>query len=267
MTETMVTTGTTTGSGGSRVLGAVTLLGLATLLLFAFGLTEPDVRLHPTTGEEIGQFDAVRLLYLHVPLAVFTYVAFVLCAVASAGYLVRRTPWFDTMAHASAEVGTVFCGLVLVTGSIWGRPVWNTWWEWGDVRLMTTLVLFLMFTGYLALRRATVDPRASARRGAVVALVAVLDLPIVNRSVEWWETRTLHQKSTLGELKIQDLTLFTLMLGFLVFGLVLAWLLLHRFRVGWLEREDAEHGVAAAIAERRADIDEGDVDAAVGEGA
>ena len=266
MTETMETTDTT-GSRGSRLLGGVTLLGLATLLLFAIALTEPDVRLHPTTGQEIGQLDAVRLLYLHVPLAVFTYVAFVLCAVASAGYLVKRTAWFDTMAHAAAEVGTVFCGLVLVTGSIWGRPVWNTWWEWGDVRLMTTLVLFLMFTGYLALRRATVDPRASARRGAVVALVAVLDLPIVNRSVEWWETRTLHQKSTLGELKIQDLTLFTLMLGFLVFGLVLAWLLLHRFRVGWLEREDAEHGVATAIAERRADIDEGDVDAAVGEGA
>ena len=266
MTETMETTDTT-GSRGSRLLGVVTLLGLATLLLFAFALTEPDVRLHPTTGQEIGQFDAVRLLYLHVPLAVFTYVAFVLCAVASAGYLVKRTAWFDTMAYAAAEVGTVFCGLVLVTGSIWGRPVWNTWWEWGDVRLMTTLVLFLMFTGYLALRRATVDPRASARRGAVVALVAVLDLPIVNRSVEWWENRTLHQKSTLGELKIQDLTLFTLMLGFLVFGLVLAWLLLHRFRVGWLEREDAGHGVATAIAERRADIDEGDVDAAVGEGA
>jgi heme exporter protein C len=258
MTETMATNGTTTGSRGSRVLGAATLLGLATLLLFAFGLTEADIRLHPTTGEEIGQFDAVRLLYLHVPLAVFTYVAFVLCAFASAGYLIRRTPWFDTMAHAAAEVGTVFCGLVLVTGSIWGRPVWNTWWEWGDV--------FLMFTGYLALRRATVDPRAAARRGAVVALVAVLDLPLVNRSVEWWENRTLHQKSTLGELKIQDLTLFTLMLGFLVFGLVLAWLLLHRFRVGWLEREDAEHGIAADIAERRAAIDEGDVDAAVGEG-
>ena len=255
----------TMGSRGSRLLGAATLVGLATLLVFAFGLTEPDVRLHPTSGEEIGQFDAVRLLYLHVPLAVLMYVAFVACAVASAGYLIRRTAWFDTMAHATAEVGTVFCGLVLVTGSIWGRPVWNTWWEWGDVRLMTTLVLFLMFTGYLALRRATVDPRVAARRGAIVALVAVLDLPLVNRSVEWWENRTLHQKSTLGELKIEDLTLFTLMLGFAVFGLVLAWLVLHRFRVGWLERQDAEHGVAAAIAERRGAVDAGDVDAAVGE--
>ena len=111
-----------------------------------------------------------------------------------------------------------------------------------------TLVLFLLFLGYLALRRTTVDPRHQARRAAVVALVAVLDIPLVNRSVEWWENRTLHQQSTLAELKIQDLTLFTLMLGFVVFGLVGAWLLLHRFRVGWLEREDAEHGVATATA-------------------
>ena len=255
----------TTGSAGSRLLGVSALVGVAVLLLFAFVLTDPDVRVHPTTGEEFGQFDAVRLLYLHVPMAVLTYAAYILCAAASVGYLVRRTPWWDVTAYAAAEVGTVFCGLVLVTGSIWGRPVWNTWWEWGDVRLMTTLVLFLLFLGYLALRRTTVDPRHQARRAAVVALVAVLDIPLVNRSVEWWENRTLHQQSTLAELKIQDLTLFTLMLGFVVFGLVGAWLLLHRFRVGWLEQAAAEHGVAMAIAERHAELDMPDVDAAVGD--
>lgn len=254
----------TTGSRGSRVLGLFSLLGIAVLLVFALGLTEPDIRLHPTTGDEIGQFDAVRLLYLHVPLAVCTYVAFFFCALSSACYLIRRTSWFDTMAYATAEVGTVFCGLVLITGSIWGRPVWNTWWEWGDVRLMTTLVLFLMFLGYLGLRRATHDMAVSARRGAVVALVAVINLPIVNRSVEWWENRTLHQKSTLGDLKIQDLTLFTLILGFFVFFLVMAWLLLHRFRVGWLERQGAEHRLATAITERRAGVDRDSLDVAVG---
>ena len=256
----------TTGSRGSRVLGVAVLAGLAALLALAFGATDPDVRLHPTTGEEIGQFDAVRLIYVHVPLAVTMYLAFGLAAVASAGYLIKRTPWWDVTAHAAAEVGTVVCGLVLVTGSIWGRPVWNTWWEWGDVRLMTTLVLFLMFAGYLALRRTVADPRVQARRAAIVAIVAVLDLPLVNRSVEWWENRTLHQKSTLGELKIEDLTLFTLMFGFVVFGALFCWLLLHRFRVGWLEQAAADHEVAAAVAERRAGSDDGDVDAAVGEG-
>ncbi len=254
-----------TGSRGSRLLGCVALASLVVLGVLAFFLTGPDVRLHPTTGEEFGQFDAVRMLYLHVPMAVLMYASFMLCAAASVGVLVKRTPWWDVMAHSTAEVGTVLCGLVLVTGSIWGRPVWNTWWEWGDVRLMTTLVLFLLFLGYLALRRTTVDPRHQARRAAVVALVAVLDIPLVNRSVEWWENRTLHQQSTLAELKIQDLTLFTLMLGFVVFGLVGAWLLLHRFRVGWLEQAAAEHGVAMAIAERHAELDMPDVDAAVGD--
>ncbi len=256
---------TSTGSSGSRLLGVITLVGLASLLLFAFVLTEPDVRLHPTTGEKFGQFDAVRLIYLHVPMAVLTYAAFLICAVTSAFYLVRRGAWWDVTAHASAEVGTVFCGLVLVTGSIWGRPVWNTWWEWGDVRLMTTLVLFLLFTGYLALRRTAADPQRQARRAAAVALIAVLDIPLINRSVEWWENRTLHQQSTLAELKIEDLTLFTLMLGFLVFGLVFAWLMLHRFRVGWLEQAQARHDVTLAIAERQAEMETLDVGAAIGE--
>ncbi len=254
-----------TGSRGSRLLGAATIVGLGVLGVLAFVLTDPDVRIHPTTGEEFGQFDAVRLLYVHLPVVLVTYVAFGLCAVASLGVLIRRTPWWDVTAHAAAEVGTVFCGLVLVTGSIWGRPVWNTWWEWGDVRLMSTLVLFLMFAGYLALRRTTGDPRSVSRRAAVVALVAVLDIPLVNRSVEWWENRTLHQQSTLKDLKIEDLTLFTLMLGFLVMGMALAWLLLHRFRVGWLERAALDHSVTVAIAERRAETPDAEVRRSVGE--
>ena len=253
----------TTGSRGSMLLGLVALVGLVVLVVFAFVLTDPDIRTHPTTGDEFGQFDAVRLLYLHVPMAILTYVAYALCAVASVGYLLKRTSWWDVAAYASAEVGTVACALVLVTGSIWGRPVWNTWWEWGDVRLMTTLVLLQLFLGYLALRRATGDPESAARRGAIVALVAVLDIPLVNRSVEWWENRTLHQKSTLAELKIEDLTLFTLVLGIVVLGLVMSWLLLHRFRVGWLEQAEMTHMVDVAIAERRDAISSSDVDAAV----
>jgi len=254
----------TTGSRGSRLLGCAALVGLAALGVLAFVLTGPDVRIHPTTGEEFGQLDAVRMLYLHVPMAVLMYVSYLLCAVASVGVLMKRTPWWDVMAYSAAEVGTVLGGLVLVTGSIWGRPVWNTWWEWGDVRLMTTLVLFLLFAGYLALRRTTADPRRQARRAAVVALVAVLDIPLVNRSVAWWENRTLHQQSTLEELKIEDLTLFTLMFGFLAFGLVVCWLILQRFRVGWLEQAAIDHGIEAAIAERRGETSPAELDAAVG---
>ena len=230
-----------TSSPKSRILGLATLLGLVTLFVFAFFLTDPDVRLHPITGDEIGQFDAVRLLYLHVPMAIIgPYIAPLVGAVASVGYLIKRTQWWDVTAHAAIEVGTIFCGLVLLTGSIWGRPVWNTWWEWGDVRLMTTLILFLMLLGYLALRRVVPDGQKQARRSAIVAIVAAINLPIINRSVEWWESRTLHQKSTLSELKIEDLTFFTLMMGIVVFLMLFTWLVLHRFRLGWLEKESLE---------------------------
>ena len=135
-----------TSSKGSKILGVSSLVGFAVLVVLAFFLTDPDIRFHPETGEEFGQFDAVRLLYIHVPLISVTYLAFVICAIASAGYLIRRTLWWDSLAHSSAEVGTLTCALVLATGSIWGRPVWNTWWEWGDVRIMSTLILFLMIS-------------------------------------------------------------------------------------------------------------------------
>ncbi len=243
-----------TSSPKSRLLGLATLLGLVTLFVFAFFLTDPDVRLHPTTGEEIGQFDAVRLLYLHVPMAIIgPYVAPLVGAVASVGYLIKRTQWWDVTAHAAIEVGAIFCGLVLLTGSIWGRPVWNTWWEWVDVRLMTTLILFLMLLGYLALRRVAPDGQKQARRSAIVAIVAAINLPIINRSVEWWESRTLHQKSTLSELKIEDLTFFTLMMGIVVFLMLFTWLVLHRFRLGWLEKESLEQDVLTSIEERRSE--------------
>jgi hypothetical protein len=98
----------------------------------------------------------------------------------------------------------------------------------------------------------------------VVALVAVLDIPLVNRSVAWWENRTLHQRSTLEELKIEDLTLFTLMFGFLAFGLVVWWLTLQRFRIGWLERAAIDHAVGSAIADRRSETSADELDAAIG---
>ncbi|MEQ8717193.1 MAG: cytochrome c biogenesis protein CcsA [Acidimicrobiales bacterium] len=252
-----------TGSRATRVLGWMTLVGVGVLLLFAFVLSPEDARVSPVDpGSVIGQSDAVRLMYIHVPSAIIAYVAFSITAVGSVMVLWKRSRWWDHVAHASAEIGVVFCGLTLVTGSIWGRPTWNTWWEWGDVRLVTTLILFLMYLGYLALRSVPADPDVQARRAAIVALVAAIDIPIVNRSVEWWENRTLHQQSTLTDLKIEDLTLFTLVLGFAVFGLLFAWLLVHRFRTAWLQGEVERHGLSEALVERRAEAD-ADVDAAV----
>lgn len=247
---------THTGSRTTRILGLATLAGLVGLCLCAFIFSPPDSRPGPEAGTRIGQFDAVRLMYVHLPAAIWTYVALGTCALASGVYLWRRGVWWDRLAHACAEIGVVLCAVTLLTGMIWGRPVWGTWWEWGDVRVVTTLVLFLVYAGYLALRSVPAAPEARGRRAAIIGLGGAVLIPIVNRSVEWWENRTLHQQSTLEELRIEDLTLFTLVLGIFVMGVFVLWLAVHRFRVAWLEAEAESAGLEAALAERRAEASE-----------
>lgn len=240
-----------TSSPLTRWLGAFALVGVAVLLVLAFVLTGPDERVDDATNLVTGQSDMVRLLYVHAPVAMVTYTAFIVTAVGCVMVLWKNSMWWDTVAAASAEIGVLFCALTLITGSIWGRPAWNTWWEWGDVRLMTTMILFLIFVGYLAYRRTITDRRIRARRSAVVGLVGAINIPIVYKSVEWWENRTLHQKASLINGKLEDLTLFTMFVGIVVFTLVYAWLMVHRFRVGWLEDQAESSGLEAAIAERR----------------
>ena len=244
---------TGTGSRGTRILATIIAAGMPLLLLLAFVWSPED--------DVMG--DAVRLLYVHVPVAILSYVAFSLTAAGSVAYLWKGSRWWDTLAYSSAEIGVVFCGLTLVTGSIWGRPTWNTWWEWSDVRLVTTLVLFLVYVGYLAFRRVPADPQVRARRAAVIGIIGALQIPIVRYSVQWWENNTLHQQSSLTDGNLENLTLFTWFIGQVVLGAVFLWLLIHRFRVAWLEEEIETHGLAGAIEERRAEALSG-VDEAVG---
>ena len=171
----------------------------------------------------------MRLLYLHVPSAWIAYLAFFVTAVASVLWLVPRTrePTWDLLAGASAEVGVIFTGLTLVLGSLWGRPVWGTWWEW-DARLTTTAIMFFLYLGYLALRRtgATADERG--KRCAIAALIAFADVPIVHFSVNWWQT--LHQTGTVfnEELnpEIHGSMAFTLVFGVGAFTLLYGYLVL-----------------------------------------
>lgn len=241
------------GSPATRVLAVVVAVGVPVLLLFAFVISPAD--------DSMG--DAVRLLYIHVPVAMITYVAFLLTALGSVMYLWKRSRWWDTVAYAAAEVGVVFCGLTLVTGSIWGRPTWNTWWEWSDVRLVTTLVLFLVYVGYLAFRKVPADPETRAKRAAIIGIIGAINIPIINRSVEWWENNTLHQSSSLTDGNLEDLTLFTWFLGSVVLGAAFVWLLIMRFRLAWLEEEIERHGLTVSLAERRAESQVG-VEQAVG---
>ena len=167
-----------------------------------------------------------RIFYFHVPLAIMTFVAFGTVAVASIGFLWRGTRLWDRLAHASAEVGMLFCSLVLITGPIWAKPIWGTWWTW-DARLTTTLILWLIYAAYLMMRSASGPGEQGARYAAILGIVGAVDIPIINRSVYWW--RTIHPAvlvtreggSGLSDPRMQA----TLGLCFLAFLLLFLWLL------------------------------------------
>jgi heme exporter protein C len=132
---------------------------------------------------------AQRIFYFHVPMAWTAYLAFFVVLVASIGYLWTRDLRWDTVARASVEIGLLFTTLVLITGSLWGKPIWNTWWTW-DARLTSTLVLWFIYVAYVMLRAYTPDLERGARFGAVLGILGFLDVPIVHFSVQWW--RGLH---------------------------------------------------------------------------
>ncbi|MCB0961702.1 MAG: cytochrome c biogenesis protein CcsA [Acidimicrobiales bacterium] len=246
-----------TASRGTRILGAVILVATAAFLFVALVASPPDRSANDPMGE------LVRVMYVHVPAAIACYTAFLVTAVASAMYLWKRTPGWDALAVSSVEVGVVFTALTLVTGSIWGKNSWGTWWEW-DPRLTSTALMFVMYLGYLALRQAIVDPVSRAKQSAVLGLIAFINVPIVHFSVDWW--RSLHQKATISRLdpQIDGLRLFALMFGMVLGLLVYVWLMIHRFRLAYAERALEARGLDDALAERRA---EGDVAAPLGVGA
>ncbi|MDE3086224.1 MAG: cytochrome c biogenesis protein CcsA [Acidobacteriota bacterium] len=230
--------------GASGLAGAV---GLGVTVWLGLWVTPPDVH----------QRDLVRLLYIHPPIAwVALYLAFGLAGVASLLWLWPRTRarLWDRLAASAMEVGVVFTALTLLTGMLWGRPTWGVWWVW-DARLTSTALLLVMQLGYLALRRVPADPDARARRSAVAALVAAVDVPIVHFSVDWWHT--LHQPGTVLnpelDAKVHGAMAWTLLLGFVSVTLVFVWLLAERYRIEALADEAADAGLEAALEERWAE--------------
>ena len=225
------------------IVGIAALVSLVALVIVGLFVAPPDAV----------QGDAQRLMYLHVPAAWVAYLAFGVTALASVLYLVRRTRslvW-DRVAGASAELGVIFTGLTLLLGSLWGRPVWGVWWAW-DARLVTTAVLFFLYLGYLALRRVPAAADVRAKRCAIAALVAFVDVPIVHFSVTWW--RTLHQQATVFnpelDAKIHGSMALALWIGVLAFTLLYAYLLDLRYRLETLEEDREERELEAAIADR-----------------
>jgi heme exporter protein C len=232
----------TSGSRTTRVLGIILVPALALWAYLALIASPADVN----------QGQVVRLLYVHVPIVVVAYAACFLSAITSGVWLWRRTQWWDLVAASAAEIATVMVAATLVVGSIYGRPTWGVYWTW-DARLTATAMLMLLLFGYLAVRRIPASTEVRGRRSAIVALLFIPNIIVVNQSVTWW--RSLHQDATLFRLslspEIHGLMFFTLVYSFAVGLLFFVWLLIHRFRVAYLQDQVDAIGLDTALEERR----------------
>ena len=222
-------------------------IGIAVVLL-AIGLY-----LGFSAPEDFQQGITVRIMYIHVPFAWLSMMCYTLMAIAALGTLVWRHPLADVALKAAAPIGATFTALALITGSIWGKPMWGAWWVW-DGRLTSVFVLFLLYLGIIALTRALDDPARSARAAAVLALVGFVNVPIIKFSVNWWAT--LHQPASVFRLDgptIDASMLWPLMI--MALGFTIAFFALHMTAMRteiWRRRVAAMRRVAARRAEREA---------------
>jgi heme exporter protein C len=162
----------------------------ATAVLMALGLYLALIR----APQDYQQGETVRIMFVHVPAAWMALMVYSFMALAHGTAIVFRHPLADLAAKAAAPAGSCFTFLALATGSLWGRPMWGTWWQWGDARLTSMFVLLLLYLGYLAVWQAVSDPIRAGRIAAVVAIVGFINVPIVKFSVDWWST--LHQPAS-----------------------------------------------------------------------
>jgi heme exporter protein C len=226
------------------VAAAAALVTLAGLYLALF-VAPPDYQ----------QGESVRIMYIHVPAAWMALMVYGAMALASAVGLVWRHPLAELAAREMAWIGAAFTLVCLVTGALWGQPMWGTWWVW-DARLTSVLILFFLYLGYLALAYAFDEPTRGARAAGILALVGVVNLPIIKFSVDWWNT--LHQPASvvrLGGPAIAPSMLLPLLVMALAFFLYFVTVLLIRLRTALIERKiralrlaEAERGAAPSMA-------------------
>src|SRR5689334_3029244 len=203
----------------------------ATVILLAIGLYQSA-----TAPDDYQQGATVKIMFIHVPNAWLSMFVWGVMSVAALGTLVWRHPLADVAAKSAAPIGAAFTFLALVTGSLWGRPMWGTYWEW-DARLTSVLILFLMYLGLTALWRAVDDPSRAARAAAVLTLVGAINLPIIKFSVDWWNT--LHQGASvlrLGGSTIDRSILVPLLVMAVAFTLLFVTLLIAAMRNEILRR-------------------------------
>ena len=199
-------------------LSVVTALAMAVGLYWALAIAPPDYQ----------QGETVRIMFIHVPAATIAMGGYVLLAVLGASLLVWRHPLAALMARATAPVGATFTAVGLITGSLWGRPMWGTWWVW-DARLTSFLLLFFLYLGHIALSNAYDNAERGDRSAAILALVGAINVPIIKFSVDWWNT--LHQPASimrLGGPSIHPTILYPLLWMMLTFALLFVLLVLLR---------------------------------------
>jgi len=192
------------------------------------------------------QGETVRIMYVHVPSAWMALFVYMVMAAASAAALIWRHPLADLVGRAAAPVGAGFTLVCLATGSLWGQPMWGTWWAW-DARLTSVLILFFLYLGYMALQNAFDDPARGARAAAILALVGVVNVPIIKWSVDWWNT--LHQPASVSRLDapaIHSSMLLPLLVMAAGFGAYFATVLLIRVRTEIAARKIRALRLAAA---------------------
>ena len=207
-------------SSTSKLLGWLSLASMLAAIVMVFDYV-------PT---EVDQGIVQRIFYFHVPCAWVAFAAFGIVAIAGVFYLWLGNSLWDDLGYAAAEVGMVFCTLMLVSGMLWAKPIWGVWWTW-DSRLTTTFILWLLYGGYMILRSSSDDSPQVARFAAVIGIVAALDVPIVIVSVRLW--RTIHPAVLVtkqGEHGLEDPRMIaTLLVALGAFTLLFAWLLMLRF--------------------------------------
>jgi len=213
------------------------------LLLIAYG-TYAGLFIAST---EAVQGEAFRIIYVHVPAAYLSMMAYMIMAVSSGIGLIWRMKLAHAVAASAAPLGAWFTFLALVTGSIWGRPMWGTWWEWGDPRLVSELLLLFLYFGYMALRNAIDDTTKADRASAVLALVGVVNIPIIHFSVEY--LNSLHQGPTLmsSDAQIGPDKLYPLLAMIFGFTLLFGVFLLRRVRTEVLYRERRKRWVKEMV--------------------
>lgn len=208
---------TTRGERALLGLGVFTALAMLVTIYEIFIVAPVDI-----TGQ------AFRIFYFHVPIASLAFVAFFIVFVASILYLWRPDERWDWLARAAAEVGTVFTTLTLITGSLWARPSWGTWWTW-DPRLTTTLILWFIYVGYLMLRSYTGRSASGARAAAVLGILGFVDVPIDYLSVTWW--RTIHPPTNFVQSALPTAAGIPLLVSLLTFSLLFALMLVLAYQL------------------------------------